>query len=252
MTASDLALSSCPRCGHGPPLPLSNKTLLCAECRLEWDPEHPPDDSLWHVADPLEALSDELRPADTGAVDEEMVADLSTFIADIDAETDALVTDLATLVGTDVILNSGQRATITGFPDDDHMAVRFADGSTFDVSFEDVRGSADAPSDDEQEPPAIPDEQQIEIGKTALMVAGFVLKAGLASVVGGDGNERIVEPPTGWLPPDADTIPVLEMGAAYAVATLMHAFTLPRDQVETFAETLMHEAQQSEPEGDTE
>jgi hypothetical protein len=154
---------------------------------------------------------------------------------------------LEALAGTEVVLEGGQRATLVGFPDDDHAEVRLYGGDDAGevvvVDLNDVERALDAP------PPVadVPLETAVALARVNMAVAGLVLQAGVGAVAGEYPNAELVTPPTGWLPDDADSLPAIEQGSAYAVAFLIHAFSIDRDQVLAMANMLLTDAQQSEP-----
>lgn len=215
----------CPQCGNGTTAPLVNGNRYCPSCQLDWDPADPPTFDVPHVPEIVDLDPD--GPPLLRAVD-------TVVAADADPET-----VLADLVGNRVVLVDGRTATIVGFPDEDSMTVELTDGDVVDVDYNDVRGSA--------EPlpvPEVPDDDtQVAIGRAALSVAGMVLEAAAASLAIEETGWVLLIPPTGWTPPEADVIPVLEQGAAYAVMTLMAAYELDPDVIREFSQRLLRDAQ---------
>lgn len=72
------------------------------------------------------------------------------------------------------------------------------------------------------------------LDKRVQMVASLCLEAAL-STFHDDGT--FGDPPTGWAPPPADESPFMEAGVVLAVATLIEAAELPRDLIQTLADT---------------
>lgn len=75
------------------------------------------------------------------------------------------------------------------------------------------------------------DETAMLVGDAVLTFACLIIEAGLVSLKGEGAAAELVPSPTGFLPDDADAIPLLEQGAATAVAMLCKAFDLPRNIV---------------------
>lgn len=241
-------VTACPTCTSTNAVGLSDGTLLCLDCRHEWNPADvpvsrpvPPPTRPVPVPSPA-ATTDRkavARPPGT-SVDTDTVAGPD----DDDAGGPAVAVSLEELVGTDVVLEGGQPATIVGFPDDDHMEVIVGEGSDTErfevVGFNDVERSITAP------PPevAVSDETAVALAQVNMAVAGLVIRAGLASIAGEYPDAQLLTPPTGWLPLDTEALPALEQGVAYAVAFLIHAYSLDREQVGAIADLLVTDAQQ--------
>lgn len=249
MTQTDPTTLACPSCGNTITAPLDAGRRLCINCRHEWNPNDAP--SLRAVpsnpseapTQPPVALTDPaLGEAPPGAAHE------------AEAATEALVpTDDATaglgaleaLVGTEVVLEGGQLATLVGFPDDDHAEVVISAGTDTErlevVNLNDVERSVAAP------PPVadVPTETAVALAAVNMTVAGLVIQAGLASIAGEYPNAELLTPPTGWLPLDVDGLPALEQGCAYAIAFLVHAYSLNRDDVAGIAAMLLTASQET-------
>lgn len=159
---------------------------------------------------------------------DDTVHELEEFIAETDADAEAY---LASLVGTMVTLEGGQRATILEFGDDDQIVVQLSTGDTATVDFNDVISADTQPGDLEIVVDEIDDETAEAFGAAALLMACLVIEAGLASVDGDGADAHLVEPPTDWFLPDVDAIPLMEQASAAAVALLIQTFALPRDVI---------------------
>jgi hypothetical protein len=222
MTAETVGQVLCPQCGHAEGTNLSDGRRLCFSCRHEWNPAEqsyaPPapepapspraDDVLGPPAEVLEARAAQER--------------------------------LDALIGREVELEGGQVAMIAAFPDDDHVEVVIdyegAESERVTVDFNDVvRSIVPAPAVVE-----VTDETALALAATNATIAGMAIQAGLACI-SGDGDTAVISTPAaGWLPEDPDTWTIVEQGLAYAVAVLVHAFELPRDQVAAIAADLIN------------
>jgi hypothetical protein len=138
---------------------------------------------------------------------------------------------LETLQGSTVILEGGQRATVLEFLDDDEVRVQLGDGrvEVIDVGIIERQVMEAAP--DTLGELDIPDDVAELVGNAALTMAFMVIEAGIRSVDTHDGQQVIVEAPTGWFPPDADAIPLMEQASAAAVAMLIISFGMPTEVV---------------------
>lgn len=238
MTQVDPTTLACPSCGNTITAPMDGGRRLCISCRHEWNPTDPP--RLRAVSDlPIVAPTPAPVEGDARPPAEPSPVPPPAAVAPLDAE---VVTDdpaagtaaLEALVGTDVVLEGGQLATITGFPDDDHMEVVISAGTEAErlevVAFGDVERSVSAP------PPVadVPDETAEALARTNMLVAGLAIRAGLASYAGDGAGAELLTPPAGWLP-DEMAVPALEQGVGYAFAYLALALNIPRTTMEAVA-----------------
>lgn len=195
----------CPKCGSDVSVPMSDGRLcLNADCRNEWNP----DDVDWSNVHTIgEAAAEVVVDAILGPP-ESVTAD------------EAARAQLAALIGTDVILEGGQRATVVDFPDDDHVRVWFHEGDDVEdwatVSFNDVVRSVDAPQTVD-----VTDDVAADLGSAAVMLAGMIVNAGIETVDMTTTPPSIKQPPTGWCPPDVDILPLIETAAAFAIASVI-------------------------------
>jgi hypothetical protein len=139
---------------------------------------------------------------------------------------------LETLTGTGVTLEGGQRATLLDFPDDDHARVQLADGLVSVVDFNDIIGADPQTVEAETPDVELDDETAGMFGGAALILACLVIEAGIASIEGEGEAATLVEPPSGWFPPDEDAVPLMEQAAAGAVSMLIQTFALPRAELQ--------------------
>jgi hypothetical protein len=215
----------CPQCGASNGMTLASGQRLCFECRHEWSPDDAP--TLHAVGESVAVRAVDLVLGPPAEVLE---------ARDAQARLDAII-------GREVELEGGQTATVHGFPDDDHVEVILLGDEGSDIFT--IVDLGDVVR--ELPPPAevldVPDETGILLAKGAFMVAGLALNAGLATLEGDGADYRLVMPPNGWAPDDPDALPLFEQGIAYAIATLIFSYQLPRDIVAAMAQTLLTDAQ---------
>lgn len=213
-------------CVHETTITLSSGAVFCPVCRTEWEPGHEP------AHEPARVIT---------KVDEEPYESEVAY----DEETgNELPPDLDALIGTEVMTRDFRVAMIRGFPDDDHVLLEFPTGRKAVLENEDVLTAAERAAHEAPDDGELNDEQAVVIGRASLSVAGLMLQAGLASLADEGSGYRMLMPPSGWIVPEVDALPVVELGGAYAVATLIAAFELPRAQVEAFARVLLTDAQE--------
>jgi hypothetical protein len=251
MTMTDPTTLRCPSCGNTITAPLDGGRRLCISCRHEWNPNDahtlrvvPPIPPEVPAEAPVVAVPSHPATPPPAPLDPlEGVLGPPPEVAEAERALEALYA----LVGTDVVLEGGQLATIADFPDDDHLEVVIGAGTDSErtevVDLNDVVRSVDAP------PPVleVDDATARALAGVNLTVAALVLQAGLASIAGEYPNAELLTPPAGWLPLDADGLPALEQGVAYAVAFLIHAYSIDRGQVAAMAEMLFNASQENQP-----
>lgn len=223
MTTQDVIGRVCPNCLSVEGVALSADRRLCFDCRHEWNPADAPTLRAVPEPDPAPAVDDILGPP-----------------AEVLAERDAQAA-LDALIGTEVILEGGQHATVLGFPDDNHALVAVGNSDIPErdnvvVDFNDVVRSVETvPVVD------VPDADALALAATVGTVAALTLRAGIA-MISGEGDNRVIGlPPTGWLPEAKGTIAITEQGVAYAVAILLHACNIDTAQASAFADDLWAE-----------
>lgn len=251
MTQTTTAGTTCPQCGAAETVAMSDGTRLCLSCRNEYDPTTAPPfaqaqlpPALEPVSPPGDNVDAQNATAPQGAPT--AVGDVLGPPAEIVAEREAQAA-LDAMIGTQVVLEGGQVARVRGFPDDDHMTVSTNDDDKmsewFDVDLNDVVRSVDtAPVVVD-----VDDDTARALAAVNVAVAGLVLRAGVATLAGDDDNVQLITPPTGWLPLDADALPALEQGVAYAVAVLLFTFKIDREMVAEIATQLMADSQDEQP-----
>lgn len=243
MTATNTNAITCPNCHDTAHVGLSDGYVLCLNCRTEWNPAT--DRALQSVPTPGETEPDDVavgggpaHPADTPATTSEPAGDAASSSAGETSPDDGWAI-LHELVGTQVILEGGQVAEVVDFPDDDHVEVLVGIGGanlrTEIVPFNVVERSVSTP------PPVVDvdDDTARALAGVNLAVAGLAIRAALASIAGEYPNAQIITPPSGWLPLDADGLPALEQGVAYAIAAVVHGWQLDRERVAAIADTFI-------------
>jgi hypothetical protein len=227
---------------------------LCFECRHEWIPGEERNDN----APPTEPFTAANAPVplvlgDGGRGPTVARAHAAADILgppDSEVAARAAQARLDDIIGRRVELEGGQIAWVRHFPDDDHVTVSLyehrEDDELVTVPFGDiVRELPEVVPVVE-----VPDEVAVGLGKAVIAVAGLAINAGLITLDAGDDDHQIGLPPTGWAPNDRDALPMLEQGVAYAIATLIFSYQLPRDDIARVAETFLTDAQADDTKGE--
>lgn len=247
MTQTQPGTLACPKCNSTNGVPLSDGNVLCLDCRNEYNAAEA---ASLRVVPPVATSAPTFAPDGTDLPPSVSVPSGDALtVDDVLGPPDDVVTAeaaqarLADMIGTQVVLEGGQVATVVDFPDDDHMLVDLnpyeSEPEYAEVSFNEVVRSVDA------RPPIadVPDDLARALANVNMTVAGLVMKAGLASIAGEYPNAELLTPPTGWLPLDVDGLPALEQGTAYAVAFIVHAFSIDRTVIESMADMLLEQSQ---------
>lgn len=222
----------CPDCGADHSLPLTDGRL-CLDCRNEWDPATVDWSTLRHVAPgAVEVAVDAvLQPPD----DVQRARDAQ---AAVDA-----------LVGREVVLEGGQHATIVELIDDDWVRVALDDGREEAVTWDTIQRTIESPGSSRVEVD-LPDDVAAGLAGTAVRMASLVLEAGASTVTDSPDGPTIGTPPQGWLPAETDIMPMVEMGAAFAVATMIVTLGIPAEEVVRIAHGWRNNADKAETETD--
>lgn len=247
MTQANAVTVICPQCQSEQGVNMSDGNRLCFGCRHEWNPAAP-QTSVLAPQSPAPAL---VPPPGDNVTTTRVTAPqgASTTVDDVLGPPAEVLADreaqaaLDAMVGTQVVLDGGQLATIESFPDDDHVTVWIDHGEHDDervtVDFNDVLRSVEAPP-----PVAEVDDQTAQgIAAVNMTIAGLALRAGLATIAGEYPNAELITPPTGWLPDDGDVMPAIEQGVAYGFAFLIHAYSIDREVIERMADMLISDSQ---------
>lgn len=155
---------------------------------------------------------------------------------DLRSEEEIAADYLASLVGTGVTLEGGQRGTILEILDSDAVTVQLGDGRVETVDFGDIVAHDNVAPAVEVDVPDIDDHTAALFGETTLIFACMAVEAGVASLEGDGPDYRLIEPPSGWMPDDDLVLPMLEQAAALGVAMLIQAFGLDRSMIATAVE----------------
>lgn len=204
----------CPECGSELHADLSDGRRFCVSCRHEWDPANPVEvaqtfaDVASHPSATVHGLNDAVSEA-----------------LDVAAQLEAA---RARYLGVQVIVHDlGETGTVTEIDDDGIAMVEFASG--FYVLCEPDEFSA-------VETDEIPNETVAAIASTDLAVVAQILRAGAETIAEHDGINTVGMPPDGWLPADPDVMPVIEHGAAYAIAWLATQWGVSPEQLTSAAQ----------------
>lgn len=256
VTANTIAQPTCPACGRDDAIDLDSGDKLCLNCRNEWNPRvaatttqvavPPPvldaDDRI-DVADILAATSieDVLAPALTG---EELMRDHGMHVVHLPKADDLL----GKFVECD---QDGRVGLVAATEGDSHIEVEFDTGGRLWLAVHDVTVMPDDYEPTTSEEGNEGDADNAPHVPTIATVASLVLVVGCEAVA--DDEERsLLNPRIGWLPPPASDIPEVEQGAAYAVATLIRFYGLPKEEIMAMAASLLAGATQRVVEGDEE
>lgn len=256
MTANTIAQPTCPACGRDDAIDLDSGDKLCLNCRNEWNPRvaatttqvavPPPvldaDDRI-DVADILAATSieDVLAPALTA---QELMRDHGIALPDATPPDDWSGRFIRNDVTGDVFLvteDTGDEV-LTCADQDGGVALVGRTRSTLLPDDYEAGDDEEGNEGDADNAPHVP---------TIATVASLVLVVGCEAVA--DDEERsLLNPRIGWLPPPASDVPEVEQGAAYAVATLIRFYGLPKEEIMAMAASLLAGATQRVVEGDEE
>lgn len=240
---------ACEQCGNSDPhrlIRMTDPNVLCLECRHEGPPGkgRPVSVSAPPPSDPDPApASDVPRVRLTLTSETSDDVDVTSGPSDQPDAGDDPQAALDAAVGTTVLLDGGQSATVLGFPDDDHVEVRLTvdepDGRPFVVDMNDVVRSVDTPTLVAD----VPDDVAEALARVNATVAALMLQAAIATLQGEAPDYEFGTPPTGWLPDDVETLPAVEQGVAYGAAALIYSLGIPVDHVTAIADRLMTEAE---------
>lgn len=200
----------CTACGGTNTSSMPDGSGWCFDCVAPVDPDATPKTPEGDAG----GSSPGTGPGDRGP--ENVLGPPADLVADRDAQA-----YLDSLIGTDVVLDGGQRAKILSFPDDDSVEVEIAFGDgTFTsqtVGFNDVIRSVETPLVVE-----IPDETALQLASVNATVAVLAIRAARATIIRDAHGDVVLDvPPSGWLIRDPDAWAVVEQGVAYAIALVV-------------------------------
>lgn len=261
MTELSAAIDDCPVCGRDQWVALSGGRRICLGCRHEWDPADVPDNVVaitpGEFMPPIPQIDIPQQCPACGLVMPLGADDVyhcpnehdeahGTFYGG--AKLRGVGTppepfygpdDLAgqvgqarrLFVGRDVVIHEfEQTGTVVGVDDDGQAVVEFGSGFT-------VWCTPDEFSlvDEPEQVAVVPDDQQAALAATNLQVVAQIVRAGAATLVEEDGARVLGIPPSGWLPDEAGVMPMVEWGAAYAVAIIADQLGMSNEDLETLA-----------------
>lgn len=216
MTVAAWAPNMCPKCRSTSGTDLGDGIRLCFDCRWEWDPAT----TTGPIVEPLTVVPDPV-----------VVAPEATEAPGTSpGSPDPLAVIRSNYLGCEVVVNEFDApGTISEVDDDGFVTVEFGSGYS-------VRCAPDEFVVTDAQ--VIADETIEALGTTYLTVAAQVLRAGAATIAGDGESRRLAVPPDGWLPDDPDVMPVIEAGAAYALAALALTAGIANDDILSMADML--------------
>lgn len=238
MNVETWPVAQCPKCLHAESVALNDTTRLCLQpdCRYEWDPtatSGPLAATAIPVPDSHKVATVHRFPVSGQEVAEALRRTEPRVDPDPEASFDLelqLQRARDAFVGREVVWhNAGEHGVVEAV--DDAGLARVAFGSGYFVDLTPDEFSLVEVAD-------VADDTVRMIGSIDLSVAAQVVRAGAAALVEDNGERRIAFPPEGWMPEDAEAIPVIEHGAAYAVAVIANAFGMPTEQLVSIATML--------------
>lgn len=236
----------CPKCREATSVELDARLRLCLHCRHEWEPAK----TFGPIEEPAPDGAGSAFCSECGAPDSEphmltciyspqlqLVPDQPTDYPPDELYAQAVQarsTYLGAVVSCPAI---GVRGTIVEITDDGWALVDLGHGHQIDVGPDEF-----VPI----EMDVIPDETIAAIVTTDLTVAAQIIRAGAETIEEHDGGRRLTLAPDGFLPDDPDVMPVVEHGAAYAVALIATQYGISTEQLHNIAEMLDTAAQAAE------
>lgn len=216
MTVAQWAPNMCPKCRSTSGTDLGDGIRLCFNCRWEWDPAT----TTGPIVEPLTVVPDF----------DGTTAPVAAVVEALQQRDDPLAVIRSNYLGCEVVVNEFDApGTITEVDDDGFVTVEFGSGYS-------VRCAPDEFVVTDAQ--VIADETIEALGTTYLTVAAQVLRAGAATIAGDGESRRLAVPPDGWLPDDPDVMPVIEAGAAYALAALALTAGIANDDILSMADML--------------
>lgn len=214
----------CPKCNVENSVELDVDTRLCLECRHEWAPSA----TTGPLANAPTALAAPSVPTLQAVPDPKPLDSFDAYIAEARSR----------LVGAKATYHdAGAEGTITEVTDDGFAILTFGSGyfvellpNEFTVTEADV----------------IPDEQITAIATTDMTIAAQCIRAAVETIEAVGSERRLTMPPEGWLPDDAGAMPVIEHGAAYAIAYLALQYGVATDDLTSIATLLDNAAEAAE------
>lgn len=216
MTADSWPADRCPACGETRGVALSSDLRLCFGCRHEWNPAE--------TFGPVEGATFTAAGANPTTAPPALAAvpDLPAF--------DPIEQARLRFVGSTVVVHELEvEGTVTAIDDEGLAVVEFGSGYSVTVGPDDFSVRAY---------PAVDDTVAAAIANIDLTIAAQIVRAG-AEALDDTGAERVIRfPPDGFLPPEKDALPVIEHGAAYAIATVALVAGVSRTDLADLADRL--------------
>lgn len=216
VTVASWSVETCPNCQKSSSVELDSDARLCLECRHEWAPSSVTAEMFAHPVPRFAEAPTDLaavpEPAPSGATAGPVTAARSRYL------------------GCEVMVHEVDAiGTITEIDDAGMSTVTFGSGF-YIVCAPDEFTVTDAR--------VIEDETITALATTDMAIAAQVLRAGAATIEDHDGVRHLTLAPDGWLPDEPGVMPVVEHGAAYAIATLATTHGIATEDLLAMADLL--------------
>lgn len=214
----------CPKCSQQSSVELDGATRLCLACRHEWN-----------SATTTGPLTTPTAPALAVVPD---VPTAPEYVKGLDSFDDYLHEARSRLLGAKAVYHeAGAEGIISEVTDDGYAILTFGSGfyvellpNEFTVVEADV----------------IPDDKITALATTDMSIAAQVLRAASATIETVGEVRRLTLPPGDWLPDEPGVMPVVEHGAAYAVAIVALECGVSSEQLVSMADMLDNAATAAE------
>lgn len=224
MTATTWTPTDCPKCRASATVELDTDARLCLECRYEWAPST--------TTAPFPVSMEEQARAQVP------VARAPLDIADVREAPAHIAAARSRYLGAGVVLPTlSVSGTVTEITGEGFAVVDIADG--FDVMVLPDEFTV-------TEPATVSDETITALATTEMTVAALILRAGAATVVQRGDVFTLGMAPDAWLPDEPGIMPVVEHGAAYAIAILATTAGISTDDLLALASRLDDAAEAAE------
>lgn len=216
MTVTSWSVETCPHCFKSSSVELDSDARLCLECRHEWAPSSVTAETF---ARPIETIT----PTAT------------VLVAAPDTQVDTSASGPVTAarsryLGCEVMVHEVDAVGVITEIDDAGMSTVTFGSGFYIVCAPDEFTVTDAK--------VIEDETITALATTDMAIAAQVLRAGAATIEDHDGVRHLTLAPDGWLPDEPGVMPVVEHGAAYAIATLATTHGIATEDLLAMADLL--------------
>lgn len=216
MTVASWSVETCPHCFKSSSVELDSDARLCLECRHEWAPSSVTAETFARPAEtvdvPAPILAAVPEPATGGGAEGPVTAARSRYL------------------GCEVMVHEVDAVGVITEIDDAGMSTVTFGSGFYIVCAPDEFTVTDAK--------VIEDETITALATTDMAIAAQVLRAGAATIEDHDGVRHLTLAPDGWLPDEPGVMPVVEHGAAYAIATLATTHGIATEDLLAMADLL--------------